>query len=60
MTSIKTFKSHKDQYLEIDVKKSLQRYENYITSESLTTYIKDELPTFPALVTNKKKYHQQT
>ena len=51
MTSIKIFKNHDSQNLEKDVNKFLQGYENYITSVSLMTYIKDSLPIFVALVT---------
>jgi hypothetical protein len=51
MTSIKIFKNHDSQNLENDVNKFLQGYENYITSVSLMTYIKDSLPIFVALVT---------
>lgn len=51
MTSIKIFKNHDSQKLENDVNKFLQGYENYITSVSLMTYIKDSLPIFVALVT---------
>jgi len=51
MTSIKIFKNHASQNLENDVNKFLQGYENYITSVSLMTYIKDSLPIFVALVT---------
>jgi hypothetical protein len=51
MTSIKIFKNHDSQNLENHVNKFLQGYENYITSVSLMTYIKDSLPIFVALVT---------
>ena len=51
MTSIKIFKNHESQNLENDVNKFLQGYENYITSVSLMSYIKDSLPIFVALVT---------
>jgi hypothetical protein len=51
MTSIKIFKNHDSQTLENDVNKFLLGYENYITSVSLMTYIKDSLPIFVALVT---------
>lgn len=51
MTSIKIFKNHETQNLENDVHKFLKGYENYITSVSLMTYIKDSLPIFVALVT---------
>jgi hypothetical protein len=51
MTSIKIFKNHDSQNLENDVNKFLKGYENYITSVSLMTYIKDSLPIFVALVT---------
>jgi hypothetical protein len=51
MTSIKIFKNHDSQNLENDVNKFLRGYENYITSVSLMTYIKDSLPIFVALVT---------
>jgi hypothetical protein len=50
MTSIKIFKNHDSQNLENDVNKFLKGYENYITSVSLMTYIKDSLPIFVALV----------
>ena len=55
MTSIKIFKNHDSQTLENDVNKFLLGYENYITSVSLMTYVKDELPTFLALVTIQGK-----
>ncbi len=51
MTSIKIFKNADSQNLENDVNKFLKSYENYITSVSLMTYIKDSLPIFVALVT---------
>ena len=51
MTSIKIFKNHDSQTLENDVNKFLLGFENYITSVSLMTYIKDSLPIFVALVT---------
>jgi hypothetical protein len=50
MTTIKIFKNHDSQNLENDVNKFLKGYENYITSVSLMTYIKDSLPIFVALV----------
>jgi hypothetical protein len=55
MTSIKIFKNHESQNLENDVNKFLEGYENYITSVSLMTYIKDQQPTFLALVTIEEK-----
>jgi hypothetical protein len=55
MTSIKIFKNHESQNLEDDVNKFLEGYENYITSVSLMTYIKDQLPIFLALVTIQEK-----
>ena len=55
MTSIKIFKNHESQNLENDINKFLQGYENYITSVSLMTYIKDQEPTFLALVTIQEK-----
>jgi hypothetical protein len=51
MTSIKIFKNHDSQNLENDVNKFLQGYENYITSVSLMTFIKDSSPIFLAVVT---------
>ena len=51
MTSIKIFKNHDSQNLENDVNNFLKGYENYISSVSLMTYIKDSLPIFVALVT---------
>jgi hypothetical protein len=51
MTSIKIFKSHEIQYLEDDVNKFLEGYQNYITSVSVMTFIKDQAPTFLAVVT---------
>ena len=51
MTSIKIFKNHESQNLENDVNKFLEGYENYITSVSLMTFIKDSIPTFLAVVT---------
>jgi hypothetical protein len=55
MTSIKIFKNHESQNLENDVNKFLKGYENYITTVSLMTYIKDQQPTFLALVTVEEK-----
>ena len=55
MTSIKIFKNHESQSLENDVNKFLGGYENYLTSVSLMTYIKDQEPTFLALVTIQEK-----
>jgi hypothetical protein len=55
MTSIKIFKNHESQNLENDINKFLQGYENYMTSVSLMTYIKDQEPTFLALVTIQEK-----
>lgn len=57
MTSIKIFKNHESQSLENDVNKFLGGYENYLTSVSLMTYIKDQEPTFLALVTIQEKIH---
>ena len=57
MTSIKIFKNHESQNLENDVNKFLGGYENYLTSVSLMTYIKDQEPTFLALVTIQEKIH---
>ena len=51
MTSIKIFKNHDSQNLENDVNKFLQGYENYLTSVSLMTFIKDSSPIFLAVVT---------
>jgi hypothetical protein len=55
MTSIKIFKNHESQSLENDVNKFLGGYENYLTSVSLMTYIKDQEPTFLALITIQEK-----
>jgi hypothetical protein len=55
MISIKIFKNHESQYLENDANKFLKGYENYITSMSLMTYIKDQQPTFLALVSIQEK-----
>ena len=55
MTSIKIFKNTESQNLENDVNKFLKGYENYITSVSLMTFIKDQLPTFLAVVTIQEK-----
>jgi hypothetical protein len=55
MTSIKIFKNHDSQNLENDVNKFLQGYENYITSVSLMTFIKDSSPIFLAVVTILEK-----
>jgi hypothetical protein len=55
MTSIKIFKNHESQNLENDVNKFLKGYENYITSVSLMTFIKDSIPTYLALVTIQEK-----
>jgi hypothetical protein len=51
MTSIKIFKNHDSQNLENDVNKFLKGYENYITSVSLMTFVKDSSPVFLAFVT---------
>ena len=51
MTSIKIFKNHESQNLENDVNKFLEGYDNYITSVSLMTFIKDQAPTYLAVVT---------
>jgi hypothetical protein len=51
MTSIKIFKNHESQNLENDVNKFLEGYENYITNVILMTFIKDQAPTYLALVT---------
>jgi hypothetical protein len=55
MTSIKIFKNHESQNLENDVNKFLKGYENYLTSVSLMTFIKDSIPTYLALVTIQEK-----
>jgi hypothetical protein len=55
MTSIKIFKNHESQSLENDVNKFLKGYENHITTVSLMTYIKDQQPTFLALVIVEEK-----
>ena len=55
MTSIKIFKNADSQNLENDVNKFFKGYENYITSVSLMTFIKDQLPTFLAVVTIQEK-----
>jgi len=55
MTSIKIFKNADSQNLENDVNKFLKGYENYLTSVSLMTFIKDQLPTFLAVVTIQEK-----
>ena len=55
MTSIKIFKNADSQNLENDVNKFLKGYENYITNVSLMTFIKDQLPTFLAVVTIQEK-----
>ena len=51
MTSIKIFKNHDSQNLENDVNNFLKGYENYITSVSLMTFVKDSSPIFLAVVT---------
>ena len=51
MTSIKIFKNANSQNLENDVNKFLEGYDNYITSVSLGTFIKDSSPLYLALVT---------
>ena len=51
MTSIKIFKNADSQNLENDVNKFLEGYDNYITSVSLMTFIKDQAPTYLAVVT---------
>jgi hypothetical protein len=51
MTSIKIFKNAESQNLENDVNKFLEGYENYITSVSLMTFMKDSSPHFLAVVT---------
>ena len=51
MTSIKIFKNHESQNLENDVNKFLEGYDNYITSVSLMTFVKESYPHFLAVVT---------
>lgn len=51
MTSIKIFKNADSQNLENDVNKFLEGYDNYITSVSLMTFVKESYPHFLAVVT---------
>ena len=51
MTSIKIFKNADSQNLENDVNKFLKGHENYITSVSLMTFVKESYPHFLAVVT---------
>jgi hypothetical protein len=50
MTSIKIFKNGESEKLENDVNKFLEGYENYMTSVSLMTFMKDSSPHFLAVV----------
>jgi hypothetical protein len=55
MTSIKIFENVDRQKLEKDVNKFLEGHENYITSVNLSTFIKNQLPIYLALVTIQEK-----
>ena len=55
MTSIKIFKNADSQKLENDVNKFLKGHENYITSVSLMTFVKENYPHFLAFVTIQQK-----
>ena len=58
LTSIKIFENVERQDLENDVNKFLEGYENYITSVNLSTFIKNQSPTYLALVTIQEKLPQ--
>jgi hypothetical protein len=55
MTSIKTFENTERQDLEDDVNKFLDGYENYSTTVNISTFIKNQVPTYLALVTVQEK-----
>lgn len=55
MTSIKIFENVDRQKLEKDVNKFLEGHENHITSVNLSTFIKNQLPIYLALVTIQEK-----
>jgi len=55
MTSIKIIKNIDSQNLENDVNKFLKGHENYITSVSLMSFVKDSIPHFLAFVTLQEK-----
>ena len=55
MTSIKTFENTKRQNLEKDVNKFLEGYKNFITSVNLSTFVKNSVPTYLALITIQEK-----
>ncbi|MGA8842825.1 MAG: hypothetical protein WB511_04515 [Nitrososphaeraceae archaeon] len=55
MTSIKTFENTERQDIEDDVNKFLGGYENYSTTVNLSTFIKNQSPTYLALVTIQEK-----
>lgn len=51
MTWIKIFENRDRQNIEKDVNKFLEGYENYITSVNLSTFSKNQMPHYLALVT---------
>jgi hypothetical protein len=52
MTSIKTFENTERKNLENDINKFLEGYnENYTTTVAISTFIKNQSPTYLALVT---------
>ena len=55
MTSIKTFENSERQNLEKDDNKFLKGYENCITSVNLSTFVKNSMPTYLALITIQEK-----
>ena len=55
MTSIKIFENTERQDLEDDVNKFLDGYENYSTIVNVSTFIKNQSPTYLALVTIQEK-----
>jgi hypothetical protein len=55
MTSIKIFENTERQDLEDDVNKFLDGYENYSTTVNVSTFIKNQSPTYLALVTILEK-----
>jgi hypothetical protein len=58
LTSIKIFENIERHDLENEINKFLEGYENYITSVNLSTFIKNQSPTYLALVTIQEKLPQ--
>ena len=51
MTSIKIFENPERQNLEDEINEYLDGYKEYITTVNLSTFIKNQSPTYLALVT---------